>query len=579
LEKDRTTLQKVTGFRWEWRAGMDAGPAQQLAEDLGVSPLLAAVLCQRGIDGADEAQRFLASRLADMPDPFLLRDMEKAVDRLALAVRSGEPIAVHGDYDVDGMTGTALLVETLRRFGGIVDYFIPLRLKDGYGLSGEALQRAATAGAKVAVSVDCGVSAQGEALLAREIGLDLIITDHHQPPETLPEALAVVNPCRPDCEFPAKNLSGVGVVFMLLVALRARLRRDGHFARRTEPDLRRSLDLVALGTIADIVPLTGLNRTLVKVGLEVLSWGGRPGLDALKTVAAVREATCGAVGFRLAPRLNAAGRLQDAAQGVALLLEDSPERALENARHLDEVNRDRQLLEQQTLEEAVALVEGRLPAGQRTIVLADEGWHPGVIGIVASRLVERYHRPVVLMALEKGVGKGSARSIRGFHLYRALESCRPLLAGFGGHEYAAGLTIDAARIEEFGAAFEEAARRVLTEEQLEPRLFYDGEVLLEELNLEPVEELSRLAPFGAGNPQPHFVTRRVRVQQVRAVGTNHLSFTARQGGYSCPCIAFGMAERVGEMSGQLDLLFAPQINEWQGRRSVQLQIKDLRPAE
>ncbi len=579
MEKEHTTLQKVTSFRWEWRAGMDAGPVQQLAAELGVSPLLAAVLCQRGIDGVDEAQRFLASRLAAMPDPLLLMDMEKAVDRLALAVRSGEPIAVHGDYDVDGITGTALLVETLRRFGGIVDYFIPLRLKDGYGLSGEALQRAAAAGAKVAVSVDCGVSALGEALLAREIGLDLIITDHHQPPETLPEALAVVNPCRPDCEFPAKNLSGVGVVFMLLVALRTRLRRDGHFARRTEPDLRRSLDLVALGTIADIVPLTGLNRTLVKVGLEVLSRGGRPGLDALKTVAAVREVTCGAVGFRLAPRLNAAGRLQDAAQGVALLLEDSPERALENARHLDAVNRDRQLLEQQTLEEAVALVEGRLPAGQRTIVLADEGWHPGVIGIVASRLVERYHRPVVLMALEKGVGKGSARSIRGFHLYRALEFCRPLLAGFGGHEYAAGLTIDAARIEEFGAAFEEAACRVLTEEHLEPRLFYDGEVLLEELNLEPVEELSRLAPFGAGNPQPHFVTRRVRVQQVRTVGTNHLSFTARQGGYSCSCIAFGMAERAGELNGELDLLFAPQINEWQGRRSVQLQIKDLRPVE
>jgi single-stranded-DNA-specific exonuclease len=578
LEKDRTTLQKVASYRWEWRAGMDAGPVRRLAEDLGVSPLMATVLHQRGIDVADAAQRFLDSRLADMPDPFLLRDMDKAVDRLALAVRSGEPIAVHGDYDVDGITGTALLVETLRRFGAVVDYYIPLRLKDGYGLSGEALQRAAAAGAKVAVSVDCGVSALDEALLARKIGLDLIVTDHHQPPDTLPEALAVVNPCRRDCEFPAKNLSGVGVAFMLLVALRVRLRRDGHFARRTEPDLRRSLDLVALGTIADIVPLTGLNRTLVKSGLAVISRGGRPGLDALKAVAAVKNVTCGDVGFRLAPRLNAAGRLQDAAQGVALLLEDNPERASECARHLDAVNRERQLLEQQTLEEAVALVEGLLPDSRRTIVLADEGWHPGVIGIVASRLVERYYRPVVLMALEKGIGKGSARSIRGFHLYRALEACRPLLAGFGGHEYAAGLTIDAARIEEFGTVFEETACRVLTEEQLQPTLFYDGEVLIEELDLGPVEELDRLAPFGAGNPQPHFMARGVRVQQARTVGTNHLRFIARQGGYSCPCIAFGMAERVEELSGELDLLFAPQINEWQGRRSVQLRVKDLRPA-
>jgi single-stranded-DNA-specific exonuclease len=572
------TLQKVTNYRWERRGGLEAGPTQQLAAALGVSPLVATVLAQRGISGAEAGRLFLDSRLAAMPDPMGMKDMDRAVARLARAVRAQEPIAVHGDYDVDGITGTALLVEALRSFGATVDYFIPLRLKDGYGLSGEALKRAAAGGAKVAVSVDCGVSASGEALLARELGLDLIITDHHQPPETLPEALAVVNPCRKDCAFPAKNLSGVGVAFMLLVALRARLREEGHFADRAIPDLRQSLDLVALGTIADIVPLTGLNRILVKYGLEVLSRPGRPGLDALKTVAGVDEVNCGAVGFRLAPRLNAAGRLQDAAQGVALLLEESLDRALETARHLDAVNRDRQMLEQQTLEQAVALVEGRLPAGRRTIVLADEGWHPGVIGIVASRLVERYHRPTVLMALEKGVGKGSARSIRGFHLYQAFETCRSLLAGFGGHEYAAGLTIDGTRIEEFGAAFEETARCTLTEEQFEPKLFFDGEVLLEELTLEPVEELSRLAPFGAGNPQPQFVTRRVRALQPRVVGTSHLRFTARQGGYSTPCIAFGMADRAGELSGELDLLFAPQINEWQGRRSVQLQIKDLRPA-
>jgi single-stranded-DNA-specific exonuclease len=573
------TLKKVTSYNWVCREEPVAEVISRLVSCLGVSPLTATVLEQRGIREGDEARRFLDSRLAAIPDPFLMADMGPAAARLARAIWQGETIAVHGDYDVDGITGTALLVENFRRFGASVEYYIPLRLTDGYGLSGDALRRAARAGAKVAVSVDCGVSAVAEARLAGELGLDLIITDHHQPPDHLPQALAVVNPCRPDCVFPDKNLSGVGVAFMLLIALRARLREEGYFADRPEPDLRQSLDLVALGTIADIVPLTGLNRTLVKYGLELLSRGGRPGIDALKTVAAVEKVSCGVVGFRLAPRLNAAGRLEDGAMGVALLLEDSPDRSLEMARELDRCNQERQLIEQQTLEQAVAMVEENPLPGKRTIVLAAEGWHPGVIGIVASRLVERYHRPSVLVALENGAGKGSARSIHGFHLYRALKDCAPLLAGFGGHQYAAGLSLEAGRIAEFSAAFEAVAQRTLTEEQLLPRLFFDGEVQLEELLLEPVEELDRLAPFGAGNPQPHFVARKVRAMQPRVIGTNHLRFTACQGGYSCPCIAFGMAGRQIELSGELDLLFAPQINEWQDRRSVQLQIKDLRPAQ
>jgi single-stranded-DNA-specific exonuclease len=572
-------VKKVTDYRWECRGEPDHFAVDGLARSLGVSQLVATVLGQRGIRDLEEGRQFLESRLAAMPDPLLMKDMEPAVARLARAVKQREPIAVHGDYDVDGITGTALLVETLRQFGASVEYYIPLRLKDGYGLSGEALQRAAGAGAKVAVSVDCGVSAHDEARLAANLGLDLIITDHHQAPADLPEALAVVNPCRQDCEFPEKNLSGVGVAFMLLIALRARLREEGHFAGREEPDLRRSLDLVALGTIADIVPLTGLNRTLVKYGLDLLCKGGRPGIDALKIAAAVDNVSCGAVGFRLAPRLNAAGRLEDAAQGVALLLEESMERSLEMARELDRINRERQALEQQTLEAAIAMLEKQSIPDRRTIVLADEGWHPGVIGIVASRLVERYFRPAVLVALENGMGKGSARSIRGFHLYRALADCRSFLDGFGGHECAAGLTINAGRIEEFRSAFEQVAQKILTPEQMEPRLFFDGEVQLEELTLGPVDELTCLAPFGAGNPQPHFVARRVRPQQLRIVGTNHLRFTARQGGYTCPCIAFGMAERQAELTGELDLLFAPQINEWNGSRSVQLLIKDLRPSE
>lgn len=565
----------ILRYLWDFRGEVNADLTRDLVEKLQVSPLVAALLQQRGIADLDQGRLYLSSRLAAMPDPLLMADMESAVGRLCRAVEQGERIAVHGDYDVDGITASALLVENLRSFGATVDYYIPLRLVDGYGLSGEALQRAADSGAKVAVSVDCGVSAHDEARLAKELGLDLIITDHHQPPDHLPEALAVINPHRSDCTFPYKGLAGVGVAFMLLVALRSRLRQQGWFDARPEPDLRRSLDLVALGTIADIAPLTGLNRILVTAGLAVLNQGQRPGIAALREVADVKEVNCGSVGFRLAPRLNAAGRLQDAAQGVALLLEPSPDKALESARHLDDCNRERQAIEQQTLEQALEQLTKTFNASQRSIVLADSEWHSGVIGIVASRLVERFYRPTVLIAVDNGIGKGSARSIRGFHLYRALYDCQQQLSGFGGHEYAAGLSIPSEHIETFAADFEAVAEKELRDDQLQPRHLFDQEVLLEELTLETVTELDLLAPFGMGNPQPLLVARNLRAQQVQILGEKHLRFTARQGGYSQPCIAFGMAARIDELAGEFDLLFTPDINEWRGRSSVQLKVKDF----
>lgn len=571
-------MNPILRYRWDSRGEVDATLTRSLAGELQVSPLVAALLQLRGIATVEQGRQYLSSRLAAMADPLLLADMDKAVARLSRALQNGERIAVHGDYDVDGITASALLVENLRACGATVDYYIPLRLVDGYGLSGEALQRAAASGATVAVSVDCGVSAHEEARLARELGLDLIITDHHQPPEQLPEALAVINSHRPDCAFPDKGLAGVGVAFMLLVALRARLRQEGWFAQRPEPDLRHSLDLVALGTIADIAPLSGLNRTLVKAGLAVLNQGRRPGVAALRQVAEVKEVNCGSVGFRLAPRLNAAGRLQDAAQGVALLLEASPDKALASARQLDDCNRQRQAIEQQTLDQALERLGEEFHDDQRSIVLADPEWHSGVIGIVASRLAERFYRPTVLIAVEKGQGKGSARSIRGFHLYRALHGCQAHLNAFGGHEFAAGLSVADENIDAFAAAFEAVAERELSEEQLQPRHLFDQEILLEELTLPIVEELEQLAPFGAGNPQPLLVARNLRAQQMQVLGDKHLRFTARQGGYSHACIAFGMAERIDELGGEFDLLFTPSINEWRDRRSVQLKVKDVRPA-
>jgi single-stranded-DNA-specific exonuclease len=546
-----------------------------LAGELQVPALLARVLLSRGLQGADAAG-FLAGRLADLPDPLLLPDMERAAGRVATALSVGETVAVHGDYDVDGITGTALLVDGLRACGGQVDYHIPLRLRDGYGLSAAALESAAAAGIRLVISVDCGVSAHAEAALARQLGIDLIITDHHQPPAQLPDAFAIVNPQRAGSNFPCRDLAGVGVAFFLLAAVRRRLRLADWFATRPEPDLRTVLDLVALGTIADLAPLQGVNRTLTRIGLTLLENGTRPGVQALKEVAGVKAVNCGVVGFQLAPRLNAAGRLEDAARGVELLLEPDRAKALEIARLLDRFNRERQQIEQQTLAEALTMV-AELPAEHtHAIVLARDDWHAGVIGIVASRLIDRFYRPTVLIALDGEGGKGSGRSIRGLHLYRTLQDCAAHLLAFGGHEMAAGVSLAREQVAAFARQFEASARAALAADDLVPVLLYDGVVLLEELDLDQVMAMGKLSPFGMGNPEPVLLVEKVRARQLQRVGDGHLRFLACQGKDSVQAIAFGMAARLGEFQGELDLLVSPQLNRYNGREAVQVRVRDVR---
>jgi single-stranded-DNA-specific exonuclease len=555
---------------------MNPALTERLVQALGVLPLTAQILSLRGCETAELGREFLQARLAALPDPDLLPDMSVACGRLEQALLRGEKITVHGDYDVDGISGCTLLVETLRKLGGIVDYHIPLRLKDGYGLSADAVRQAQASGCELIVSVDCGVSALLEADLAAELGLDLIITDHHQPPDQLPICLALVNPHLPNNRFPWKELAGVGVAFFLLVGLRRRLRENGYFNSRPEPDLKLGLDLVALGTIADIVPLSGVNRILVRAGLQLLEEGLRPGIAALKQVAEVKQVSCGVVGFRLAPRLNAAGRLEDAALGVKLLLGNDPQQAAELAGLLDDFNRERQQLEQKTLEQAIARLEEQGGVDRYSILLADERWHSGVIGIVASRLVERYHRPTILIALEDGLGKGSARSINGFHLYQALQQAAEPLAGFGGHAMAAGLTIAEKNLADFTDRFEQVARQSLSREDLLPSVPHDGEVELAVLTLRQVQELESLDPFGMGNPQPAFVSRNCRVLSSRVLAEKHLKFEVEQNGCRLGCIAFGMAERFEQLVGSVDLLFRPGVNHWRGQTSVQLQLVDFR---
>ncbi len=547
----------------------------ELMTELDIMPLTAKVLVNRGISSAEVARDFLHARLSSLPDPDLLPEMEIAVSRLEQALYRHERIAVHGDYDVDGITGTALLVETLRNFGADVEYHIPLRTRDGYGLSGEAINRAARSGCSLIVSVDCGVSALAEADLVNELGLDLIITDHHQPPAQLPTCSALVNPHLPANRFPWPDLAGVGVAFFLLLSLRRRLRENGWFKDRSEPDLRQSLDLVALGTIADMVPLTGVNRILVRYGLQGLDSAYRPGVKALKQVADVKKVTCGSVGFRLAPRLNAAGRLEDAALGVQLLLDEGPLAMPDLARHLDRCNLERQQLEAQTLQQAIAQVEEG-QGGDFSLVLAAEGWHPGVIGIVASRLVERYYRPTILIALADGVGKGSARSIHGFHLFAALGRAADTLSSYGGHAAAAGLSLPAEDVAEFRRDFERVAAEQLQAEDLLPRLEHDGEVTLSELEKTAVVQLGDLAPFGIGNPQPAFVCRDLDVLSAKIVGEKHLRFSVAAQGDRIDCIAFGQAERLAQLQGPIDLLGKPEINSFRGNDSVQLQVVDFK---
>jgi single-stranded-DNA-specific exonuclease len=549
-----------------------------VAGERAILPLTAAILAGRGIVDPDAMDSFLSPSLAEMLDPSRMKGMAAAVERLMQARDRGEKICVYGDYDVDGITATTLLVSFLRQTGFACDYFIPNRFDDGYGLNSEALERILDSGATLILSVDCGITAVEEALFCRRHGADLIIVDHHAPKETLPDACAVLNPLQPGCDYSFKSLAGVGVAFNLLVALRAALRDQGAFGNG--PDLRHWLDLVALGTIADVVPLTGQNRIYVTHGLRLLADPVKPGLQALKRVAGVGGAvSSGQVGFRLAPRLNAAGRMESAVPGVELLLETDPLHCLSIAGELDTANAERQAIERSILQEAISLVEqgGDYPA-RRSIVLASPSWHQGVVGIVASRLVERFHRPTILIAIDDhGQGKGSGRSIPGFHLLEALKVCSPLLERFGGHRHAVGISLSAERVGEFRAAFEAEALRLLGDGELMPRLDIDAEAEPRDVTQELALELKRLEPFGMGNPEPVLLMRSLSVLEQRVVGEDHLRLRLSRDGHTFNAIAFRMASRI--VPATIDIAFFPEMNQWNGNSTLQLRVKDLRPTE
>lgn len=528
------------------------------------------------------AKRFLRPRLDHLGDASRLADGPAAALRIADAVRNGETILVHGDYDVDGISAAALLTRFLRRHGGDVVPFVPHRLRDGYDFSTAGLTAAQRAEATLIITVDCGTVAHEAVAEAGAAGIDVVVTDHHTVGERLPDAVAVVNPQRADCSYPDKNLCGAGIAYRVAELVERELVGGSPASEGSElPEL---LDLVALATVADLVPLAGENRVLAHYGLRRMAATRWPGLRALLRVSDVdpMSVTSGQVGFRVAPRINAAGRVGEAADALRLLLTENEEEADVLAQRLDVLNAERRDEDRRTLDEALDDLGGRFdPGSDYGVVLSGSGWHPGVIGIVASRVVERIHRPVVMIALDGDVGRGSARSIPGFHLYDALAECAEYLNRFGGHRQAAGMDVAADRVEAFRSAFNEVATARLSGEDLRPTLTPDAELRLGDADLDLVHWLAYLGPHGIGNPGPLFRAVGVEVDGARVVGERHLKATLRQGPHRLDGIGFGLAERHPPetlTAGRYDALLRLERNEWRGRVGVQAKLVDIRPS-
>lgn len=549
-----------------------------LSSELSLPPVLCALLVARGLTDPEEAKRFLRPLLSHLHPAEAMAGMDRASERLMSAIREGETVLVHGDYDVDGVCAAALYTLWLRRLGADVVPFVPHRTRDGYDFGEAGLSAARRAGATLVLTADSGIQANDAVAEARRAGIDVIVTDHHTVGEALPDAVAVVNPNQPGCDYP-DALCGTGVAYRLCEAL-------GRAAGVPSDEIHVHLDLVALATVADLVPLTGDNRTLVRIGLRAIEHTEKPGLRALMERAEVagRRLDAGDVGYRLAPRINAAGRMDDAMAALRLLLTDDEVEAGSLATVLDGANRQRREEERRTVDAALdQLAETFSPDDDFGLVLSADGWHPGVIGIVASRVVERIHRPTVLVALEGEDGRGSGRSIPGFNLFEAVHACREHLGRFGGHPQAAGMDIARGSVEAFRAAFNAEARARLEGDPLRPTISPDVEIDLAEATLELAHYLRYLGPFGMGNRTPLFVARGVHLDgEPKVVGSGHLRLSLKQGKARVRGIGFGLAERIpldSLKAGPLDAVFQLREDHYRGIARVDARFRDLRPAE
>ena len=562
-------------LKWVVADEPDPRLVDELAEATGIPKNVVKILIKRDIATPQEVDRFLNPKLSDLEDPFTLKGMKEGIDRVVKALFENEKITIYGDYDVDGITATALLYMVLNKLGAQVDFYLPNRLTEGYGLSKDGIDESKSNGVSLIITVDTGITAVEEIKYAKSIGIDVIVTDHHEPGGEIPKANTIINPKQVACDYKSE-LSGVGVAFKFCQALYRSLNQD-------EAELWEHLDLVALGTSADIVPLVNENRILTKFGIAQIARTTKPGLKSLTFVAGLmgKDISTGQVVFILAPRINALGRLGDAGKAIRLLATRDERVASEIARKLDSENKRRKQIDETTLNEALEQMEQVVDVDvDKAIVLAEEDWHQGVIGIVASRLVERFHLPTVMISIVNGEGKGSARSIPGFHLCEALKECEHLLIRYGGHKYAAGLSIAPDQVEEFRQTFVAVSNRILSDEDITPKMHIDLEIELTDIDDGFMNSLEQFAPFGPQNMRPVFLTRNCEVAgQPYVVGNNHLKMRIRKGDAQFDVIGFGfgdMARLISARGCLVDVVYVVEYNTYNGVTRKQIRLKDIR---
>lgn len=554
---------------------LDNIKVEELSNSLGITRTISRVLLNRGITNHDEAEKFLYSSLTQLHDPFLLKDMDKVVKRIKEAIKNNEKICIYGDYDVDGISSTSIMIKYFNSINHPVTYHIPNRMEEGYGLNKDAIEKIFVNGTRLIITVDCGITSVEEVKFANSLGIDTIITDHHECQNVLPGAYGIINPKQKDCSYPFDKICGCGLALKLIQALTP--------AEVFKTSIYDYLDIVAIATVADVVSLTDENRVIVKNGLEYISESVNPGIQALLRVCGFedRKLNAGNIAFGLAPRINAAGRISSADTGVQLLTATDFDHANKIAQLLNEENRYRQEIEMNILNEAIDIIE-RDPrySDDNILIIYNEGWHPGVIGIVASRIVEKYYKPTVILGVEEGIAKGSARSIPGFDLFDAMNKCKDLFIKFGGHEQAAGLSINVENIEVFRQQINLIAKQTLTEEDFIPKVFYDDILKIEDISEQLIDEIQQLEPFGMGNPSPKFISQNLRTVDIRGIGIDkkHIKFKLESNGNYIDGIGFGLGDfqQLIELNDEIDIVFSPEYNVYNGNRKLQFNIKDIK---
>lgn len=574
-----TIVKHLPVTQWKLRETGQKDIEELLCKEFGLHPIISQILAKREVMDVEGARRYLNPSLNDLHSPFLMKDMKKGIARLLKAVYDHEKIIIYGDYDADGITSVVILYKFIREITPNVSYYIPDRISEGYGLKNPAIDKFNNDNIKLIITVDCGISDNEQIAYAKSLGIDTIVLDHHEISGELPPSVANINPNRKDCEFPFKELAGVGIAYNFLIALRGTLRKEGFWKNDVYPNLKEYLDVVALGTIGDIAPLVDENRIFAKIGLELVTEGKRPGIKALKDVCGIDNQIIDSfkASFCLIPRINAAGRIASPLDAVALLLTEDAEEARMLAEKLDVFNRRRQSMEKIILNEILEKI-GNTPDIEKmnALVFASEKWHPGVVGIVASRLVDLFSRPAFVISLKNGIGKGSGRSISDFNIYKGIQQCASLLLSYGGHCHAAGISIKEDDIDEFACLLDEIIRESGQSSDLVSQTYIDSECQLRDINLHLITQMQMLAPFGSRNPEPVLCVRNIKVNSQTIVGNNHLKMRLTGNGMTCDSIWFAMGSCLNAIAGaNLDVTFTPQINQWNGSSDIQLKMKDV----